>query len=232
MGRGRGAQGVSVPGRPLDRANRAEGQGMRRLSRTGLRVTVGAVVAGMFTFGVMGASASHAPIPRHGISFQKSCQPTTPVGSLLQCGYTAINNDGFHDTLTIHSITDRVFGSQSAAASTSGELMGELQLVVSGGATCTATGGDGSFGNPYTGATQCTLPFGARVDSFNHGFYTVVPADYDVAANHQITDTATLGFADTCDAGAAGCSQAPITANAGAATIVVREPSIATSVNG
>src|SRR5687767_8603990 len=86
----RGRACRASPGRivRIGRGGQKQMFGRRSRLRVSPRFTfLGVVLVAGFMFGVMGASANHAPIPRHGISFQKSCQPTTPVGSLLLCGY-------------------------------------------------------------------------------------------------------------------------------------------------
>src|SRR4029453_7392487 len=106
--------------------------------------------------------------------------------------------DTAHDTLTFNSIVDVVHSAGGNVGS--GNILGALELVFSGPAvSCVGGAGAGTVASPYVGATQCTLPFGTSITSNVHTFYTVTAADFNNLPGHQITDTATVSWADTCN---------------------------------
>ena len=172
---------------------------MRRSS--GWRVF--AVVGAFAVLLVMSGGASAVDV-QHGIGLTKGCSSPTKVGDPYTCAFSVRNVlDEAEDTLTIHSLTDTVH----AAGGDIGGSTNILPLVkittltpggLPSGATCVATGGDGSAANPYTGTTMCTLPFGSRLQVLPFSHYTVQPADYNLPG-HLLTDDAKLDWNDLCD---------------------------------
>src|SRR6185436_3690642 len=88
---------------------------------------------------------------------------------------------------------------------------------------CVGGSGLGTAASPYIGATSCTLPFNTLITTNDHSFYTVAPSDFGLA-NHQLTDTATLSWADLCDVGPpppnGNCTLGAQTASAGSSATV------------
>jgi hypothetical protein len=188
----------------------------------GLRALVGvcAAVTAVFALGVGTASAQNF---FHGIAFTKGCESPANVNSAYLCSYQILNvADTAHDTLTVNGLSDQVhsFGGDV----NSGNILGALQLIFSGPTvTCVGGTGAGTMASPYTGATSCQLPFGTSITTNDHSFYTVQAADLGLAL-HQLTDTASLNWADNCDVGpqppTGNCTTAAQVATAGSSATV------------
>src|SRR6476646_1725071 len=188
------------------------------------RVLLGLVSAvALLAFGVVG---SQAALGQHGIAFVKGCDSPTNIGDPYNCSYTILNIvDTVHDTLKVTGLSDQVHSAGGDV--NSGNVLPALQLIFSGAVTCVGGSGAGTVGSPYVGATQCTLPFGSSISSNTHSFYTVQAADFGLPA-HQLTDTATLNWFDTCDIGAtppSNCTTSAQTATAGSSSDINQLPS-------
>jgi hypothetical protein len=186
------------------------------------RALVGAcAVAALLVLGVGTASAQQF----HGIAFTKGCQPNTAIGQPLTCAFQILNLvDGGQDTLQISNVTDVV--NSAGGAVNSGNILGSLQLVFSSPTvSCTGGGGAGTNASPYVGATQCTLPFGTSIQTNGFSHYTVQPGDFALP-NHSLTDSATLGWNNTCTSPTVqNCTTGPQQASAGSSTTVQQIPS-------
>jgi hypothetical protein len=178
-------------------------------------------VAALLVLGVGTASAQQF----HGIAFTKGCQPNTAIGQPLMCAFQILNLvDGGQDTLQISNVTDVV--NSAGGAVNSGNILGALQLVFSSPTvSCTGGSGAGTAGSPYVGATQCTLPFGTSIQTNSFSHYTVQAADIQLPG-HSLTDSATLGWNNTCTSPTVqNCTTGPQQASAGSATNVQQIPS-------
>src|SRR3954453_18035914 len=187
---------------------------MQSLKRFGVMLAAATLIA--LTFGPAVALADDVT---HGIGFTKGCTSPTKIGATGTCSYTVRNNlDDAGDTLTINSLVDTVNADSGDLGS--GEIIGPVKIVAILGATCVASSGDGSVGNPYTGVTSCTLPAGARLNVLGFSHYTVQPGDFALAG-HNLRDDATLGWHDLCDdplaTGNSNCNANP--PNVGAASL-------------
>jgi hypothetical protein len=178
----------------------------------------------------VGSGAVLADDVTHGIGFTKGCTSPTKIGDPYTCSYTVRNNlDDAGDTLTINSLVDTVHTAASGDVS-SGEIIGAVKIVAILGATCVASSGDGSVGNPYTGVTSCTLPANSRLNVLGFSYYTVAAADFGLPG-HQLRDTASLGWHDLCDdplaTGNSNCNANP--PNVGAASLSLIQALLSTT---
>jgi hypothetical protein len=193
-------------------------------------VVGGLVVAATVGLMLVG-TASAAPV-NHGISFTKGCASTTQVGQPYACTFSIINMvDDAQDTLTIKGLFDTVHSAGGDVPS--GNVFGSLKFVIgSGSPTCTGGTGNGTAGNPFTGATSCTLPFGSRLDVLPFSHYTVKAADFALAG-HVLADSAELQWNDVCDgpgnSDPSNCNPDPPNSGAGSQTIVTGLPSTTTT---
>src|SRR4051794_8931678 len=189
-------------------------------SRVRARVLLGLVVLGVLTLNVVGAQAQQF----HGIAFAKACDSPTSVGAPYNCSYAILNVvDTGQDTVAVTGLTDQVHAASGDV--NSGNILPALQLVFTGGATCTGGTGAGTAASPYVGATSCLLPFNATITTNSHSFYTVQAADFGLPAN-ELTDTATLSWHNPCTApGIQNCTTAPELFTAGSSTVVLAVPS-------
>ena len=158
---------------------------------------------------------------QHGIGLTKGCASPVKIGDPYTCAYSVRNIlDEAQDTLTINSLVDVVHAAGGDV--NSGNIIGSVRINADGGATCTATGGDGSIGNPYTGVSECSLPFNGRVviQPFTH--YTVQAADFALP-NHQLRDDVSLGWHDLCNdpAGTGNTNCNPNPPNNGASSLAL-----------
>ena len=158
----------------------------------------------------------------HGIAFSKGCTGSTPVGQPYTCQYQILNAaDTAGDTLQITSLIDKVFS--ASGTQTSGNIIHDAQLVVSGGATCVGGTGSGTVGDPYVNSTTCNLPAGSAITVQPFSFYTVLGADYGLPG-HVLPDQADLTWNDLCDFDVApkNCPIGNQLAQSGSQTIVTQ----------
>jgi uncharacterized repeat protein (TIGR01451 family) len=186
---------------------------------------------------VVGGSVAVAT-PRHGVSPFKSCGPgdppasTTDVGQPYLCSYAIQDTDGFHDGITITDIDDVI--TSSAGTVDSGNILGKLQLIFDPGmsnpsamASCIGGSGLGTTASPYMGATMCTIPWDAGIETADYSFYKVAPLDYDLT-DHELTDSVTFTWQSLCSSpGGSGisCPNGNQFATIGGSTIVQQLPS-------
>jgi hypothetical protein len=189
-------------------------------------------MAGLACLLVLGAGQARADDVQHGIGFTKGCTSPVSVGGPYSCSYTVRNIlDGAGDTLTITGLADVVHSAGGDVAS--GNMLGVVQLDNGGTtATCAAASGTGTPGNPWLGATSCTLPFGSRINVQSHSFYTVQAGDYALPG-HQLRDDALLTWHDLCDdplhTGNQNCDPNPPTVGASSLAVVNQPPSTTTT---
>src|SRR5215217_5129682 len=172
---------------------------MKRL-RLLTAVAAALVCASVVTAG--GALAVGEPV-QHGVSFTKGCASPTKIGEPYSCSFTIRNIlDQAHDTLTINSLVDVVHSAGGDVSS--GDIFNTLKFSVgtflagfSTPPTCNGSG-SGTVGDPWTGATLCTLPFGSRLNVASTSHYTVQAADFTLT-DHKLKDDASLGWNDLCD---------------------------------
>src|SRR5215212_7665353 len=199
---------------------------MRRL------LTLLAVLALVGAIGVSGAAAADV---NHGIGFTKGCTSPTKIGDPYSCSFTIRNVlDAAQDTLTINSLVDTVHA--ASGDQTTGNILGTVSITTTttatgptqSGATCTASGGNGTAATPYTGVTSCTLPFGGRVNVLSTSHYTVQAGDFALSLD-QLKDDATLGWRDLCNdpalTGNTNCNPNPPNVTAASLTVVQQLPS-------
>ena len=155
----------------------------RETSRRGLVVGLVLTALAVLIAAGAGGGVARAADVQHGISVAKGCVSPTQIGQPYSCIYSIRNEvDDAHDTLTIRSLVDTVHANGGDVSS--GNVFSSLRLIAglftTTPASCSGPGmtGDGSPGNPWIGATLCTLPFGSRVGVLQFSFYTVKPADF------------------------------------------------------
>ncbi|HEY5250787.1 MAG TPA: Ig-like domain repeat protein, partial [Acidimicrobiales bacterium] len=83
----------------------------------------------------------------------------------------------------------------------SGNILSKLQLTFdsssAGSPSCTGGSGLGTTASPYVGATLCTVPYNAQLESDNYSFYNVAPLDYNLPGS-QLNDTVTFTWQSLC----------------------------------
>src|SRR6185295_17438795 len=128
-----------------------EGEGMRLHRRLGLTGLAGVLVVVPLLLWIGGAAAA-----THGIGFQKGCNSPTKIGDPVVCHYTITNNNFTNaslDTVKINSLADVTHAAAGNTPNTN--ILGNLELFKTfGNATCVATGGTGTFADPWTGVTE------------------------------------------------------------------------------
>ena len=211
--------------------------GVDKRRRRTLGVAFPAVlVAALSTLLFVGAGSAAAT---HGIGFQKGCNSPTKIGDPVVCHYTITNNNFTNaslDTVTINSLADVTHAAAGDTPNTN--ILGNLELyVTAGNPTCTATGGTGTFADPWTGVTGCTLPGGnviagprlglwSEIQSKDHNGYVTQPADYNIhPVTHALADDGVLGWKDVCDIDPVSCNNGQQSATAPSATVLVRRSS-------
>ncbi len=173
-------------------------------------------VASVFmVFGVSGALADDF----HGIAFAKQCTSPVQVGDPYTCSLQILNvvDIPAHDTLRVTGFSDNVHSAGGDV--TTGNIMPTTGLVFTGAVACTGGTGTGTSGDPYIGATECLLPFGTSMQTKPFSHYTVQANDFNLP-NHQLTDTATLNWNDTCNSGSPNCTTDAQTNTAGSSALV------------
>ena len=183
------------------------------------------VVSAFMVFGVSAALADDF----HGIAFAKGCTSPVKVGDPYTCQVQILNVvDTAHDTLRVTGFSDVVHSAGGNVAT--GNILPTTGLVFSGGASCTGGSGAGTSGDPYIGATECLLPFNASITTKSFSHYTVQANDFNLP-NHQLTDTATLNWNNTCTAPSPNCTTDPQEITAGSSAIVQLPSATATSIH-
>jgi hypothetical protein len=169
----------------------------------------------------------------HTISFSKSCTSPVDVGAPYSCTFGIQNDvDESQDTLRITGLSD-VVHAFNGNVSSAPNFLSFVGLVFGGSGTVTCVGGSGSgtVGNPYVGATSCTLTFGATVQTTGFSYYGVQGGDYNLP-NHTLTDTATLTWNNTCAFPGDNCTTANQTKTAeGSAVVQLLQSSTATTIH-
>jgi hypothetical protein len=155
-------------------------------------IRLGAVLATLFAL----PAGSGGAVPGsqfHGIAFTKGCQSPTQIGGPYLCAYQVLNvADTAHDTLTFSSIVDTVHAFPTNVSL--GNILPSLTLHAAGGAFCDNTPVNGTG----TGNTFCTLPFGGSIMTDFFSQYSPDGDDWANLPGHTLTDTAVLGWGDTC----------------------------------
>src|SRR4051812_44827117 len=210
----------------------------RRLAKSRLSLYGSLLVAvGVLAVAGMGGGAAFAIDVQHGIVVTKGCFSPTQIGQPYSCTYTVRNsNDDAQDTLTIESLVDLVHSAGGDVSS--GNVLSKLSLTVgpfspagfNSPPTCTGPTmtGNGSAATPWVGATQCTLPFGSRINVGAFSFYTVKAVDFNLAG-HILSDEVSLGWHDLCNdpakTGNSNCNPDPPTVGAASQTVITQIPS-------
>ena len=176
------------------------------------------VVTSVMMLGVGGAQAQNAV---HGIAFVKGCDSPTKIGDPYNCAYQIFNIvDTAPDTLRITGLSDVVHSAGGDVPS--GNILGSLKLIFSGPTvTCIGGSGSGTAGDPYIGATQCTLPPTTSISTAQFSHYTVKAGDFALP-NHSLTDDAGLNWTDLCDGQSTNCNPNPQVASAGSSSLIVQ----------
>jgi hypothetical protein len=197
------------------------------MSRGNVLCKLPLIVGAALALSALAASPATAQTSvQHGIGFTKGCVSPVAVGAQYSCSFTVRNVvDEAEDTLTFQSIVDVVHASGGDV--NSGNFMSQAQLD-DGGTSATCSGGSisgsGTPGDPWVGATSCTLPFGSRINVHSFAFYTVKAEDLNLP-NSTLTDTASLDWRDVCDdpadTGNSNCNANPPNAAAASQAHVV-----------
>jgi hypothetical protein len=104
----------------------------------------------------------------------------------------------------------------------SGNILSSAALVFSGPVACTGGSGAGTASVPYTGALECLLPYGSSIEAtFSH--YAVQPLDFSLPG-HELFDSTTLEWSNTCVAGSGDCTNDTHLASADAFAQVQQAP--------
>ncbi len=152
---------------------------------------------------------------RHGATALKVCVPentlsgTTDVGQPYVCSYGIEDTDQFKDGITVSDIDDVI--ETSGGAVDSGNILSKLQLTfdssAAGSPSCTGGSGLGTTASPYIGATLCTVPYNAEIETnIITSFYNVAPLDYNLPGS-QLNDTVTFTWQSLCSSpGGSGMS--------------------------
>jgi len=121
------------------------------------------------------------------------------IGQPYECSYAVQNTDGFEDGMTLSNITDTIETFNGAVPS--GNILSELRLIFdsgpAGSPSCTGGSGLGTTASPYEGATLCTIPWEAEIETDNFSFYQVAPLDFNLP-DHLLSDTATFTWQSLC----------------------------------
>ena len=186
----------------------------------GWRALLGCIVAsGFMVFGVSGALADDF----HGIAFAKGCTSPVEIGDPYTCSLQILNVvDTAQDTLRVTGFSDVVHSAGGDVAT--GNILSTTGLVFNGAVSCTGGSGAGTSGDPYLGATECLLPFGTSIQTKPFSHYTVQANDFNLP-NHQLADTATLNWNNTCTAPSPNCTTDTQENTAGASAVVQKLPS-------
>ncbi|HKD93669.1 MAG TPA: DUF11 domain-containing protein [Gaiellaceae bacterium] len=172
------------------------------------------------------AGSARAQTVVHGLGLAKGCADPTSVFAPYSCQFLIANNidtDVPQDTYTVTSVVDTVHAHTGDVSS--GNILGSLELVSSGGATCNGSGA-GTDADPYTGSTLCTLPAGSSLTSNPFSYYTVKPSDF-LNAGHVLADDVVVTWQDiTCET---SCPIGDQTNRSGASTHVQQVPSATTT---
>src|SRR5215212_7746373 len=211
---------------------------MRGLSRRHRFLSAAIVAAcAAATFGVVGAVAVDGNPVQHGLSVTKGCTSPLKIGEPYTCSFTIRNVlDEAHDTMTVSGLVDTVHAAGGDVSS--GDLFSSLKLVfvqdtAIAPPTCIGGTGAGTAANPYTSATQCTLPFGSRLNVLSTALYTVQAADYALP-NHILKDDVAVSRQDLCDDPAAthniNCNPSPPPAAASSQALLLQLESATATV--
>jgi hypothetical protein len=185
------------------------------------------VVATALVFGAGNASAAF-----HGIGVTKGCTSPVKIGDQYTCSVQIQNIvDTGHDTLRVTGLTDVV---HSAGGDVPGgvppNMLASTGLVFGGAVTCSGGSGAGTSADPYLGATSCLMPFGTSITTKPFSHYVVQANDFNLV-NHRLTDTATVGWNNTCTSNPDNdCATGPQFAGAGSSALV-QKLSSATATN-
>src|SRR5215212_1037414 len=183
------------------------------------------VASAFMVFGVSGALADDF----HGIAFAKQCTSPVKIGDPYTCSVQILNVvDTAGDTLRVTGFSDVVHSAGGNVATAN--IMPSTGLVFTGPVVCSGGTGTGTDADPYIGATQCLLPFGASITTKPFSHYTVQPGDFNLT-NHQLTDTATLNWNNTCTAPSPNCTTDTQEITAGSSAIVQLPTTTATSIH-
>ena len=208
---------------------------MRLRRKLGLTGLAGVLVVVPMVLWIGGAAAA-----THGIGFQKGCNSPTKIGDPVVCHYTITNNNFTNaslDTVKINSLADITHAAAGDTPNTN--ILGNLELYVTAGTpTCVATGGTGTFADPWTGVTECTLPGGnvisgprlglwSEIQTKDHNGYVTKPADFNInPVTHSLADDANLGWVDQCDIDPTSCNTNQQQATAPSATVLIKRNSL------
>jgi uncharacterized repeat protein (TIGR01451 family) len=204
---------------------------------TGTNRLKAGLVAVAMVVGTIGFAGSAHAIVQQGLGVSKGCNPTTTVGQPYTCAYAITNNSSVNpslNTLVVSNVTDKVFASSTQ---TDSALLSESSLVFTQGSpSCVGGSGSGTAGDPYIGATSCTLPVNSQITSEDFSHYQVQPGDYNLdPVNHELTDQVDAAWKSLCNAtGTTGCSTTLVSHNQaiGATTVQQAVTSIVTSATG
>src|SRR6266511_944666 len=177
------------------------------------------VASGFMVFGVSAAMADDF----HGIAIAKQCTSPVKIGDPYTCQLQVLNVvDTAQDTLRVTGFSDVVHSAGGNVAT--GNILSSTGLVFTGAVSCSGGSGAGTSGDPYLGATECLLPFGTSITTKPFSHYTVQPNDFNLP-NHQLADTATVNWNNTCTAPSSNCTTDPQESTAGASAVVRKNPS-------
>ncbi|HXL44340.1 MAG TPA: hypothetical protein VN960_09815, partial [Gaiellaceae bacterium] len=142
------------------------------------------------------------------------------IGDPYTCQLQILNLvDTAQDTLKVSGFSDVVHAAGGDVAS--GNLMPTTGLVFTGAVSCTGGSGAGTAADPYVGATSCLLPFNTSIQTKPFSHYTVQANDFNLP-NHQLADTASVSWNNTCTAPSPNCTTDPQEGTAGASALVLK----------
>ncbi len=181
------------------------------------------------TIGLATIAPTATANPKHGVSPFINCQTPTPVGSPYECSYGIQNTDGYQDGTTITDIDDVI--QTSSGPVDSGNILGSLQLIFNPGIanpsampSCTGGSGLGTSASPYVGATFCTIPWDAAIQTNDYSFYTVAPADL---LSSPLNDIVTFTWQSLCSSESGiNCPIGSQLAQIGGSTVVQPPPTV------
>ena len=141
------------------------------------------------------------------------------VGAPYTCSVQILNVvDTAHDTLRVTGLSDTC--TRPAATCRRGTSCRRRGWSSAARSPAPAGAARGRSADPYIGATECLLPFGTSITTKPFSHYTVQAGDFNLP-NHQLTDTATLNWNNTCARiRSHDCTTDPQTATAGASALV------------
>jgi hypothetical protein len=180
------------------------------------RAIIGSAVAGLSLAILVNGGSASATLRHNPPLISEVCGSDLSltgiyIGQPYVCSYAIQNTDAFQDAISLSAINDVVLSDTGVISS--GNILSSLDLIFEPGIgnpgvmpSCTGGSGLGTVANPYIGATLCTIPWDAGIESANFSFYSASPLDYDLPG-HLLGDTVTFTWQSLCSSpGGSGIS--------------------------